>query len=335
MKILSPVDKVEEVRPLVQAGADELYCGVLDEDWMQRYPIAAVNRRIAKACNFKSFADLEACLEVAHAYNIPVSLTINEHYYTQEQYPLLTAYIFRAAAAGVDSFLISDIALLLHLQEMGLGIPVHISTGGTTFNSRTAQFYKGLGASRITIPRHVTINEIRDIATRSDGIETCVFVLNSRCSNVDGFCTFLHVQSPDPAYRNACMLDYDITVIAAGSENQEPVTENWRQNNESRRYRQQAWNRHHMDEIPCGACALYDFEQIKIDFVKIVGRGNQTWRKVLDVQFIRQLLSLLNDGNIGRDEFYHRTQTIRGSVYRQSCQAVTCYYPEVLCNPSK
>ena len=44
-------------------------------------------------------------------------------------------------------------------------------------------------------------------------IETCVFILNSRCPNADGFCTFLHLQSADPDYKNACMLPYTVEML--------------------------------------------------------------------------------------------------------------------------
>jgi len=45
MKILSPVDKVDEVKRIIKAGADELYCGVLTSDWHNKYIAGAINRR--------------------------------------------------------------------------------------------------------------------------------------------------------------------------------------------------------------------------------------------------------------------------------------------------
>jgi len=330
LKILSPVDKVDEVEELIQAGANELYCGVLSEEWWQEYTIAAVNRRIARACNFKSFDELKKCLAMAHSYNVPVSLTVNEHYYIQEQYPMLLDYLGQAMDAGIDSLLISDMALLLYLKEAGIKIPVHISIGGTVFNSKTAGLYQSLGASRITLPRHITINEVRDIVTGVKGIETGVFILNSRCPNADGFCTFLHMQSADPGYKNACMLPYTVEVLKP-----EPDEVSCLPSEEACRVaaaisRQQVWARHHMDEIPCGACAIYDFNEMGVDYVKIVGRGNQTWRKVVDITFIRMLLAFLGESGITAPVFREKAQALYNYTYRRPCRTLTCYYPEVL-----
>lgn len=324
------MDKVEEVDELIKAGADELYCGVLWEEWEKRYPIAAINRRAAKVCQLKSFNELRDCLEIAHSNNIPISLTINEHYYTQEQYPLLSAYIEKAIDAGVDSFLISDLALLLYLREMKLEIPVHISIGGTTFNSETAKFYQALGASRITFPRHITIDEIREVMRNISNMETCVFILNSRCPNVDGFCTFMHFPFRDESTRNACMIPYSIELLPSEQAKQKDYAGEEKSTEATACLRQQVWSRYHMDEIPCGACALYDFEDIGVDYAKIVGRGNQTWRKVHDIKFIRLLLALLKDRGISREQYREKARGLYQRAYKRRCRTIMCYYPEVM-----
>ena len=94
--------------------------------------------------------------------------------------------------------------------------------------------------------------------------------------------------------------------------------------------RQQIWERHHMDEIPCGACALYDFAAIGVDYAKIVGRGNQTWRKVVDVKFIKILLDLIKDVKISGQGFRKHAQALYSHTYKRSCQTIMCYYPEFM-----
>jgi putative protease len=263
IRVLAPVDKVEEVEEVIRSGADELYCGVLSRDWLLKYTIAALNRRPHPACNLKSFKELEECVEIAHSYGVPVALTVNEHYYINEQYPILLDYIEKALDAGVDSLIVSDLALLLTLRDMRLGVKLHVSTGGTTFNSETVKFYQELGASRVQLDRHLTIQEIRDIHKEISGIETGVFILNSKCANIDGFCTFLHFASSDPAYTNACMLPYEVQVESFEDDEKKVVAG----------IRQQVWQRYHIDDRPCGVCALYEFNEIGLSYVKIVGRG--------------------------------------------------------------
>ena len=321
MKVFSAVDTVEEVDELVKAGADEFYCGVLWEDWDRRYPSVPINRRIARACNFKSFAELEGCVKIAHSYNVPVSLTINEHCYTEEQYPFLSLYIEKAIDAGVDSFLISDLALLLRLKERKVRTPIHISIGGTVYNSETVKFYQNLGASRVTLPRHITIDEVREIMMNTSNIETVVFILNSRCPNDDGFCTFMHFPFRDEFSNNACMLPYSVELLSA---EEDQVKRN------AACSRQNLWSRYHMDEVPCGACALYDFVQMGVSHAKIVGRGNPTWRKVVDIKFIKLLLTLLEDKSISRERYRQGARALYRYTYRFPCRAIMCYYPQVM-----
>jgi hypothetical protein len=45
VKILAPLRHSEEVMPLVEAGADEFYCGVVPPDWQRRFGSVAVHRR--------------------------------------------------------------------------------------------------------------------------------------------------------------------------------------------------------------------------------------------------------------------------------------------------
>ena len=327
MKIFSPLDKVEEVEELIKAGADELYCGVLSEEWLQKYPVAAISRRAAQIANLKSFEELKSCAEIAHFYNIPLCLSINEHYYTQEQYPLLSDYVEEAVNAGVDAFLISDLSLLLTLREIGVDIPIHISVGGTTFNSETAKFYQDLGASRITFDRQLTISETREIVKNISNIETCVFILNCRCANVDGLCTFIHVDSPDPSYKSACMLPYSVHLPPS-----ELPEENLCAAEERivSCVRQQVWGRFHIDDVPCGACALYEFEEMGIDYAKIVGRGNPTQRKVYDLTFVHSLLELLKDRRLSKEKFRENARRLYRYIYRLPCRTIMCYYPEVM-----
>jgi putative protease len=323
IKLLSPVDKTEEVEGLIEAGADELYCGVLTSDWHNRYIAGSVNRRPGGGASFKTFDALSDCVRTAHAHGIPVFLTLNEHYYTQEQYPFLYEYVARAIDAGVDAFIVADLGLLLTLKEKGEEIKTIISTGGTAFNSETVRFYQDLGASRIILPRHLTIDEIGEISRKTSGVGLEAFILNSRCPNVDGFCTFHHGladASFDALCKNACMLPFDVSVDGNDPKGQHISLE-----------RQQIWQMVHVDQHPCGVCALYEFDKMNMASVKIVGRGNPTQRKLIDIAFIRNLLDFLRDKRPAEDDFRGVARNLYLNTYRRSCRVHMCYYPEVLC----
>jgi len=323
MKLLSPVDKVEEVEKLIKAGAEELYCGVLTPDWHNKYIAGSISRRPGGGANFTTFDELQSCVDIAHSYAVPVFLTLNEHYYIPKQYPFILDYVEKALNTGVDALLVADLALLLTLQQMNVNTKLFISTGGTAFNSETVRFYQDLGASRIILPRHLTIQEVGDISSKVSDIELEVFIFNSRCPNVDGFCTFHHGladESFESLYKNACLLPYEISV--ASNEDIEEGCISWE--------RQHIWQNIHVDDYPCGVCALYEFNEINVAGVKIVGRGNPLPRKLTDIIFIRLLLDFLRDREPTREEFRETARKLYMETYKRQCRVYMCYYPEVL-----
>jgi len=329
MKILSPLDAVDEVDALADAGAGEFYCGLLEEGWYEKYPVISINRRPAGKGHFRNFADLKEAVTRAHRRGIPVYFTLNEHYYIRDQYRLIETYLQGARQAGVDGLIVSDFGLMAYIRDNGHDIPLHISTGGTVFNWRSAAFFKQLGADNITFPRHLAIEELRDITARMPSIATTVFVLNSRCINVDGFCTFQHgLAGKDifPMFRNACMLPYDVSVsctadggsAVAGTAMSSMVE------------KQKIWERVHVDDHPCGACAMYEFAEMGISSCKIVGRGNPAARKIKDVVFLKSLLDFLSDVQPLRQDFRKKAQQLYSETYKRTCRRHMCYYPSVL-----
>ncbi len=327
MKILSPLDAIEEVEVLVNSGASEFYCGLLEEQWYNRYPVISINRRPAGKGHFRSFGELKRTVEAAHSFNVPVYFTLNEHYYINAQYGLIQKYIEAALEAGIDAFIVSDFGLMAFMNEKNYKVPVHISTGGTVFNWRAALFYKELGAVSITLPRHLSIDEMKDIASKTEGLEKTVFVLNSRCINVDGFCTFQHGLAGKeifPMFRNACMLPYEVNMYLNDSGiNLSPARQ------ASIIEKQKIWETVHVDDFPCGACALYEFNAMGVSSIKVVGRGNPVERKKADVIFLKTLIDYLKTNpDIGI--FRKKARELYSKKYKRRCRTHMCYYPSVM-----
>jgi len=341
LKILSPLCSPDEVAPLIQKGAGEFYCGVLPSDWKEDYTVAAsLNRRqednpiIKTTPHMQSFEELEKSVGIAHKQGVPILLTLNEHYYSAPQYPYLLKYIEAALGTGVDGFIVGDIGIIVTIHEMAPDVKIHISTAGTAFNSQTVHFYRDLGASRVILPRHLSLEEIGEIAARVEDIELETFILNSRCANIDGFCTFQHgladfipEQEKKRDYENACMMLYKITAAVRDSSEDEAETllkekVSWE--------RQHFWSGMHIDERPCGACALYEFEEMGLAGVKIVGRQNTTEKKINDVAFLQQLLTYLYKEKPTKKAFRERARELYQQQYDRPCIVFKCYYPSVL-----
>ena len=329
IKILSPIDASSEAEKLIEAGADEFYCGLFPEEWKNKYFPASIDRR-PTGSHLKSFEELKELINISHEKSVPVYLTLNEHYYTEKQYPLITEFIGNAISINVDALIIADLALLLFLRKNNFKVKIHISTGGTVFNSEAAGFYKDLGADRIILPRHLTVEEIGKLREHSPDIELEAFILNSRCVNVDGMCTFQHgLSGPSNKwlFRNACMLPYEISILP--NENSFLEIEDFLKR-EIALKRQHIWGNVHIDDSPCGACSLFDFAKMGLTGVKIVGRGNLLEKKLKDVVFLKSAKMMLRNGETEKSEFRKRVKELYEETYKRQCRYHMCYYPEGL-----
>jgi len=359
MNILSPFSKVDEVEKLIKAGANELYCGIYSEKCKGTFSIlAGMNRNEIVSANLKNFNELKRSIEIAHSYDVPVFLTMNG-LYNQKQLDYAIEEIKRAINYNIDYLIIADMGLLLSLKKMDLGINICVSTGGTAFNSETIELYKDLNASRIILPRHLSIKEIKKISQTIKGIELEVFILNAFDDNIDGFCTYHHglkeIKKPRNLYsfirsnelirrilkkspnllvnlirraksmglENACSLYYDVDVDLT----------NKKISSFNKKYALlRLKNNFCFDTIlhtACGGCAIYDFHKMGIKSLKIVGRENDISKKMKDIMFIRAISDDLSK-NYSKSQFIEKTRLRYKEAYKQNCRLNRCYYSSVL-----
>jgi len=360
MNILSPLTRIEETKPLIDAGADEFYCGVFSKEWEKRFTnLTGPNRFETKFANFRNFDDLKKAIEIADSNNVPVFLAMNM-LYSENLYPLVLKEIDKGIKAGIKAIIIADFTLLLKLQKRNSNIDIHISTGGTAFNSETIKFYKELGASRIVLPRHLTIEEIKNI-TKKTKIELETFILNGKCMNIDGFCTFHHhineftrpklnnllqriesndflmstIRKTNPLILKklrepnivgsltACWLNYD--VMANNLKIKDPIERKKKEKIAEKRF-EIIFNK--LAHKACGACTLYDFNKIKIKSVKIIGRHDPIEKKKKDVLFLGHLKDVLTKKNLSRSEFIAYTKKYFYKMYKTPCTILRCYSPQ-------
>lgn len=351
IKLLTPTNSHAEIKQLIESGADELYCGVLSKEWKIGYTnVGSINRREFALPNMKSFGELKKSVKITHSFNVPVFLTMNG-LYTEEQYPSIIKEIKKAIEIGIDYFIIADIGLLLKLKELNIKTKIQISTGANVFNSKIIDFYRKFGIDKFTIPRQVTIGEVKNLMNRK--IKLDVFIMNSRCMNEDGFCTFQHgvneiihpylgkflknikydyfisamlkkmpknvsqklMQKDILGSTSACHLNYDVSTLSTAN----------------KKIEKNIASRFGLKYLPdhCGACALYDFNNMGINAVKIVGRENPTKKKVKDVKFLKSLLNYLEQSP-ERKSFYRKCKDDFARIYGYKCDVSQCYYPYLI-----
>ncbi len=351
MKILAPANSAKEITQLVDTGADELYCGVITKSWREKYTnIGSPNRREWSSANISGYRELEKIISIAHKSNVFVWMTLNA-FYTRAQENIIKQEIQNACNAGADGFIVADLGIMHYLQDTGIlkKRKLIVSTCAASFNSWSVEFYKRFSPYRITLPRQLTLEEIKNIRSRHPDIGLEVFVLNSGCKNIDGFCTFHHGVSEHSYTKlwnvfkklnmdmkileqqrkhpflfeqtnrfikgvdSACLLDYKIEILSdIKGRGLSKIKSNIRRNFSL-----------YTGIDPCRACEVSKLIKAGVDIFKIVGRNYQTSKKVKDIRFLKAAAKLAS-GSISK-EFELVVKELFKKIYHYPCAEI-CYH---------
>ncbi|MBI5190410.1 MAG: U32 family peptidase [Nitrospirae bacterium] len=313
MRILSPIDRLDEVGPLVDAGVDELYGGFVPGAWLGRYSImGSTNQRFFPGAQIKTEPELARLISDAHRRGARFYLVMNSQFYTGPQYGELLDQARRVHALGADGFIVSDIGLILRLRDAMPDAELHLSTLGTVFNGRSAAFFAGLGVKRMVFPRELTVAEMAGIVKANPGCEFDAFVLIGKCPNIEGYCGFTH-NSPELVW--PCEEAYRVEAVK-GVNGVDGIIN-----------AQMGWSRINRRQA-CGLCAVSGLAGAGVTALKLVGRGGPTAMKVKVAGAVRRMLDLAENAPSG-----HETHAAARELYREifgrGCNPYICYFPEV------
>lgn len=325
MKILSPADHIEEVKPLLKAGADELYSGFVPPEWRDKYGfLGSINKRTFLEAQFDKESDLTEAVEATHSLGGRFFLTLNNDYYSLEQYPLLLKEVERAIKLGIDALLVADLGLILEIRKRNFPINLHLSILTAVMNSEAARFYKELGLKRVVLERTLTVDEIGQIIRNVDGLEFEVFIAYGKCPNIEGLCTLFH--HDDPKHRWPCGWEYKLaqsSELRAQSESCLRTT-NYEQRTISV---QNMWAKTARGDA-CGLCAMYDLNEAGITSLKIAGRGRYTEHKLRAVKMVVKMRNLIKEG-MAKEGFYKAALENYQEMFGKECNPYVCYCPEL------
>jgi len=313
MKILSPIDRADEVGPLSDAGADEFYGGYVPDAWRKKYSmLGSANHRYFPSAQIKDERELKTIIKSAHALGKKFFLTLNAPYYLEGQYDDLVRDALRFSGVGVDAFIVSDLGLIVRLRDRVPDMPLHLSTLGTVTNSLSARFFHGLGILRVVFPRELTLQEIKGIVRKNPGVEFDSFVMVGKCPNIEGFCSFTH------SNQNLiwpCEEPYKMAAIKSGAGTGRIIRA------------QKGWSKVNRRRA-CGLCAVPDLRKAGVGALKVVGRGGPTGLKVKVVSAVRDVLELSRLGMEG-EPLRRRAKKIYSETFGDSCNPYVCYFPEL------
>ncbi|MCL2637412.1 MAG: U32 family peptidase [Oscillospiraceae bacterium] len=173
IEILAPAGSPESLNAALNAAADAVYLG------LQSFSA----RKSAK--NFSAEQLYEAA-RICRLSGVKLYLTLNTLVFDREIKELRKAVQF-AAEAGVNAFIIQDLAVLQLAKELAPDINCHASTQMTITSASGAEAARKLGFSRVVLARELSLSEIAEINKKVE-IETEVFIHGALCVSVSGQC---------------------------------------------------------------------------------------------------------------------------------------------------
>ncbi len=187
-ELMSPVGNWEMLKAAVDAGADAVYFGI---------------KNLNMRANAKNFVvdDLKKITGFCHKNNIKAYLTLNIIVYENEL-KCVEEVLKAAKQANIDMVICWDFSVIKKAKEQGL--EVCISTQASISNSSSANFYKKLGAKRIVLARECTLDQVKEIRSKTN-LEIETFVHGAMCISISGRCFLSHHLFNKSANRGECM----------------------------------------------------------------------------------------------------------------------------------
>jgi len=304
VKINAPFRKTAEAGPLLDAGADNLYCGVCVPGRPD------VNDRPNNTVyNLPSLEALEAAVRLVHSRGKTISVTVNLPFCDVEQ---ALAFISEVESLSVDEIVVSSTALLFALRGRALNCRLSLSVTNPVFNSEGLAFFRSYGVRKVCLPRHLSLDEIRAVNAVKGAVEIEAFVMAGLCPFVEGYCGVRI--SPRKAGRNLEPCHYRWRVERAHGD--APADRAALRTVEDHIF---------IRELDCGLCALFRFREMGIDSAKIEGRNYPLDRKVAMVAGVRAMLGLLEREAPPYEEFSAAAKRYLAEHYGP-CAPFNCYY---------
>jgi len=190
-ELLSPAGDMERLRMAVLYGADAVY--LAGESFGMR----------SFAGNF-SREELPEAVRYAHAHGVRVHVTVNTMP-RNDEIAGLPEWLELLNDAGVDALIVADLGTFTLAGRYAPRCERHISTQVSVANYASAQAWYELGAKRVILAREVSLEEIREIRTRTPAdLELEAFVHGAMCVSYSGRCLLSNYMTGRDSNRGAC-----------------------------------------------------------------------------------------------------------------------------------
>ena len=308
MKLTAGLGRLQDYPALVQAGADEVYCGCVPYDWLRRYgSFFALNRRevLYYSVQLGSMEEMRILAHMQAELGVPVAITFNSLYYLPDQYPAVLELMHELIELGFSRFIVADPALILHIRQVGLHCQLHLSGEMGEVNTPALRFFRQWDISRVILHRKVSLPEIKSLIQSFPDCEYEAFLLNERCHYTGAYCNSLHCDE----LPHLCRLSYRLLPRKSASPFGLPKSVESTPCYEG------------LGESGCGLCAIKALHDAGVSCLKIVGRGNHLDCTVRDIRAVKKALLLAEQSE---DQATYRL-TMKKALFPEGCSG-ECYY---------
>lgn len=183
-RITVGIDKISDIEPLVKAGADEFFCGIVAKKQLNGRPNNV-------AFNLDGLGDLTEAAKTCHFYKKPIWLTLNffQTLFTRRMIKEAKELFREAVQIGVDGIIIADVVFLSEISPISKKTRIAISTLLPKLNTQSIDFFKNFRFSRLIMERQMSVGEIKNIDKKIKHIELEVIVF-PRCNYINAFCRY-------------------------------------------------------------------------------------------------------------------------------------------------
>jgi putative protease len=187
-ELLAPAGNFTCLNAALQGGCDAVYFG-----------LEGFNMRAGGSASF-AVEDLPRIHELCRSHGVRAYLALNTVIYEDELDGV--AGLLAAAVGRVDAVICADLAVMQICRELNL--PFHVSTQVSVSNSRSAAFFRDLGAERIVLARECTLEDVEKIKELA-GVQIEAFVHGAMCVSVSGRCFLSQTVFGRSANRGECL----------------------------------------------------------------------------------------------------------------------------------
>jgi U32 family peptidase len=199
-EIMSPAGYWPQLRAAIEAGADSVYFGL--------------KHFTARAKVGFSLAELPEAMATLHRRGVKGFVTFNTLVFDHELDEAARA-LAEIAEAGADAIIVQDLGVLRMARRIAPGLEIHGSTQMSITSADGVKLAQRLGASRVTLARELSLDEVRAIRAATD-CELEIFVHGALCVAYSGQCFSSEAWGGRSANRGqcaqACRLPYEMLV---------------------------------------------------------------------------------------------------------------------------